>query len=180
MNEQLDSQPTSDNPSMLSYAPASPRSLRRFFSTRVLGIVLCIGIAVLTWASFDHVISAWICANCGAKRHERHFSLFGTDWSYGRVLSEGPVSMFIQAHEGRQCSHHWEAASGGSQYGVRWSASGLSRDLTVGTLEGTPGIGVALKKHEVTKPGFAREFTRLIRSPRPDRTFPLAQGQEQR
>lgn len=146
-----------------------------FFSARVLGIVSCVGIAVLTWASFDHGNSASICANCGATMHERYFSLFGTDWSYERLLREGPVSKFIQAHEGRECSHQWEAARGGSQHGSRWSANGLSRYLTVGTLEGTPGILVVLKKREVTEPGFVSEFTQFIRLPNPDRSSPFVQ-----
>lgn len=98
------------------------------------------------------------CARCGAESRVRHLVLFGFGGDYGRTVTEGAVSRFIQEQDNARCVHQWQAFDlyGGTLF-RRWAGTGrgLHRAIVISNLESAcPSVTEFLRMRAREDPAF--------------------------
>ena len=130
-------------------------------------IAAVVAVYFLVEAGLDWGSSLHTCRICGASSTDRHLKFFGLGGNYGVVITEGPVSQFIQRHDGHPCLHSWEFASRtGRGLFARYVTDGRggSRVAWVRWLDvSSPAITQFLDGKLQAYPGFLRDLKTAIR-----------------
>jgi len=163
-----------------SYAARPWRVRRRRLALRLTGLVV-FGL-VLWWLDFGYSWSWTLssCSECAARLTESRKHFFIIPIWISDAVDEGPISTFVQTHEGVQCRHVWVGASGsggGLWSPARWQGRGRERyawsrmiDVYV-----CPYAPAYLEEKAATDNEFAHRLITLIRADYFDPSDPLCQ-----
>jgi hypothetical protein len=103
------------------------------------------------------------CAYCGAQSHVRHFYFFGIGEEYGRKITEGPLSRFIQEQDGVPCPHQWRMchSSGGFLLARRHGRGPGSVDAVWIDAFGSNATAL-LRTGAATDPSFVKDLKKAL------------------
>jgi len=155
-------------PVTLVYAPVSRahwifRLCRRLPWKWIMPILAVMLIAVGGYLTLDYGTTSYSCSNCGTLKTERIFALFGTYWRYNERVNKGPVSKFLQLHNGLCATHHWEMADESHRL-IGATGRGYGRFGFVRIIETHPKeLERVLAQRTSQDPGFVAIFTKAVR-----------------